>query len=223
MKLFGKKPAPPPPAPPPTMRDTLYGDMPINDWPKDNSLSSEPWTSFMQARQLLAKGSRDDAIAQWKRITQMPNLEARHYVQAWNFLRGQGAQPSPEQAKHVYGVVVEYMMEQGLDLLAAYEDRSARYYNYSGAGVVWEHPDDRLDAPIKQLLDIAGRVAAAIGPWEGARPGVPPKGHIRLSMLTPSGLHFGQGEFNALNADPMGKALIGAATQLMVQMTQLRQ
>jgi hypothetical protein len=203
------------------MRDTLYGDTPINAWPPDSAPAAEPWASFGRARQMLARGDRDGAVAQWQRIAGTPSLESRHYVQVWNFLREQGVQPPPEQAKHVYGVVVEYMMEQGLDLLAAYEDGSARYYNYSGAGVIWEKPDNRLEAPIKLLLTVGGKVAAAIGPWEGARPGMPPKGSIRLSMLTPSGLHFGQGEFNALNADPMGKALIGAATHLMVQMTEI--
>ena len=43
---------------------------------------------------------------------------------------------------------------------------------------------------------------------------------MRISMLTPSGLCFGQGKFEQLNADPMGKYLIGAATNLMVKMTE---
>lgn len=61
-------------------------------------------------------------------------------------------------------------MPEGLDLLAAYSDHSARYYNYSGAGVVWEHPDTSLDSPIDELLAAARQVVEMIGPWQGARP-----------------------------------------------------
>jgi hypothetical protein len=60
-----------------------------------------------------------------------------------------------------------------------------------------------------------------IGPWEGARPTALGQGQARLSMLTPIGLHFGQGDFRALSADPKGGALVSAATQLMVALTEL--
>jgi hypothetical protein len=33
-------------------------------------------------------------------------------------------------------------MPSEVDLLAAYADRTARYYNFSGASVVWDHPTD---------------------------------------------------------------------------------
>ncbi|MFN0215438.1 MAG: hypothetical protein ACKVT2_14365 [Saprospiraceae bacterium] len=39
-------------------------------------------------------------------------------------------------------------------------------------------------------------------------------------MLTPSGIHFGQGPFNALSADPMGAALINAGAALIAALTE---
>ncbi|MFO1459067.1 MAG: hypothetical protein U1G08_06625 [Verrucomicrobiota bacterium] len=118
-------------------------------------------------------------------------------------------------AKQVLGVVIEVSMPQGLDLLAAYPDCSARYYNYSGAGVVWEHPDDSIDGEINQLLDVAREVVTRIGPWNGERPAAPEGDVVRLCFLTPSGLHFGQGPMGVLGRDPMGGKVIHFATVLM--------
>lgn len=84
-------------------------------------------------------------------------------------------------------------MAEGLDLLAAYQGHHARYYNFSGRGVVWERPDDRLDAVIDEVLAAGASIVEHIGPCEGERPEPPAGGDARLSMLTPGGLYFGQG------------------------------
>ncbi len=150
-----------------------------------------------------------------RRVLATEGLEARQYLQAWQALRELGHQPPPAQAKQVLGVVVEVGLEQGLDLVAAYADGTARYYNYSGAGVVWERPDDSLADPIQALLAAGERVAAQIGPWEQPRPAAPAKGTARISMLTPSGLHFGQAPFDALWQDALGGPVLAAAQELM--------
>lgn len=110
-------------------------------------------------------------------------------------------------------------MPGGLDLLAAYSDYSARYYNYAATGVVWEHPDHSLDAAIDRLLDSARETVIQIGPWEGARPTPPAVKHVRLSFLTPSGIHFGQGPLERITKDPLGAAVFAAATALMYALT----
>jgi hypothetical protein len=117
----------------------------------------------------------------------------------------------PVDTKQVWGVVVEVGLQGGLDLLAAYADHTARYYNYSGAGVVWDHPD----APIDALLACGQTICDRIGPWEGARPAPPPNGQVRINLLTPSGLHFGQGPFELLSQDSLGGPALAAATALM--------
>ena len=61
-------------------------------------------------------------------------------------------------------------------------------------------------------------MAERIGPWDGARPAIPPEGHARINLLVPSGLHFGQGPFDALMRDPMGAPVIASAMQLMQQL-----
>jgi hypothetical protein len=106
----------------------------------------------------------------------------------------------------------------GLDTLAAYEDLSARYLNFSGAAVIWDHPDSSLDGEIHGLLAAGRELLAKIGPWEGPRPPVPP-GRARISLLTPSGLHFGQAEPRLLSRDGMAAPVLQAATALMQALT----
>ncbi|HEY3477221.1 MAG TPA: hypothetical protein VGK56_21575 [Anaerolineales bacterium] len=205
--------------PPVGIRDTLFGDMPMSEWARDNGQNVEPWSSFAQARKHLDKRDPNSAITIWKTITGTPGLEARHYLQAWHFLRQHGVNPPLEKAKTVYGVVVEVALKGGADILAAYTDHTARYLNYSGVGVIWEHPDTSLDAEIDALLQAGQAVANVIGPWEGARPPAPQGDNVRLNMLTPSGLHFGYGSFKTLYEEPMGRSIIDPATRLMQSLT----
>jgi hypothetical protein len=151
----------------------------------------------------------------------MPELESRHYLQAYHFLRELGVNAPAESTKDVLGVVVEIGMQKGLDLVAAYADRHARYYNYSGAGVVWERGSSRLDVPIDDLLGLGRAVVQAIGPWKGVRPPAPQKGQARINLLTPSGLHFGQGPLDSLAKDRLGGPVIASAFRLMQELIAL--
>lgn len=196
------------------MRDMLFGDVPMEEWPEGDP-AHEPLASFVRARRAAEEGDRAAAVEIWRRITATPELEARHYLQAWHFLRDSGVQPDETVAKRLHGVVIEVPVGSGLDLLAAYSDRTARYFNHAGAAVVWDRPDDRLDSTIDALLEAGERVVARIGPWEGERPDPPGAGRIRLNLLTPSGLHLGEAPFDALAADPLGGPVVSAGLVLM--------
>ncbi len=196
------------------IRDTLFGDKPFSGWPKESDTAREkPWISFARSRETLQAGDQTAAIQILQSILTMPNLESRHYLQAWHFLREMGVQPDEDVAKKLYGVVVEVAMGNGHDILAAYADYTARYFNYTRAAVIWEAPDTSLNGKIDALFRVSETVVQQIGPWEGARPSAPPKGQLRLNFLTPNGLHFGQGA--ALASDPMGEPVLSAATHLM--------
>lgn len=114
----------------------------------------------------------------------------------------------------MYGVVVDVPVNQGLDTVAAYEDRTARYLNYSGAAVVWDSPGGDMDGQVDLLLAEGRTLVQPLGPWEGPRPPLP-AGMSRISLLTPSGLHFGQAPFHLFTRDPMSAPLVQAATALM--------
>ncbi len=199
-----------------TIRETLFGDLPLDQWPGPSTdVEAFPWSAFLTARQALAEGNTAAAISEWKSIADVATLEPRHTLQAWTFLRQHGQQPDEAEAKIILGVVLEVALPEGLDLLAAYADHSARYYNFSGAGVVWEHPDDSLDDPIDDLILASADIVERIGPHDGGRPGIPPAGHVRLNFLTPSGLHFGQAPMEALSSDPMGGPILQRGAALM--------
>ncbi|MCC6819281.1 MAG: hypothetical protein V9H26_06605 [Verrucomicrobiota bacterium] len=199
-----------------SIRETLFGDRPLDEWPPANLDANEfPWIAFASARSHLAGGNQTAAIDCWEQIVGTPDLEPRQYLQAWHFLRQNGKEPAPDIAKQVLGVVVEVGMPKGLDLLAAYSDHSARYYNFSGAGVVWERPDDSLDSSIDQLHAAAKVIVDKIGPWKESRPAPPSSDQARLCFLTPSGLHFGQAPMSVMSSDPMAGRVLQFATVLM--------
>ncbi len=202
---------------PDDIRDVLFGDLPFSQWPNQSATSAdvEPWLSFVQARDQLDSGDKESSKQTLRRILEMPDLESRHYLQAWHFLRELGESPSAGESKRLYGVVVEVTLDEGLDIVAAYADHTARYFNYSGAAVIWERPDESLDQVIDSLLAAGRVVVAQIGPWQEPRPAAPPKGQVRINLLAPGGLHFGQASFDALSGDPLGGPVIAAAMQLM--------
>jgi len=72
-----------------------------------------------------------------------------------------------------------------------------------------------LNAAIDDLIEATKPVVAAICDWDKFRPPAPPRDHARMSFLTPSGLHFGQGPVTALAQDPLGGKVLHSATLLM--------
>jgi len=202
------------------MRDLLFGDRPLAQWPPSDSssASSEPWASFVAAREALTRNDEPAAIGHLRRVTDMPDLESRQYLQAWHCLRMLKVQPPPEKTKQLLGVVIEAQVESGVDYLAAYADRSARYFNYSGAAIIWERPDTSLDGEIDALFEVGQHILDAIGPWEKRRPPAPGRGEARINLLAPSGLHFGQGRFDVLSRDPVAGAVLNAGVVLMTAM-----
>jgi len=204
----------------PNIRDTLFGDLPLELVPPGDAPASlgEPWVTFMAARKAVSEGRPHEAIDLWQQIARTSGLESRHYAQAWHFLRAQGVRPPAEIERLLLGVVVEVPLLNGLDLLAAYPDHHARYYNFSGAGVVWDHPNDSLDPIIDALLEAGRQIASKVGIWNGPRPPAPPTGEIRVNIISPSGLHFGQGPGKSMANDPLARPAIEAANSLMQQL-----
>ena len=69
------------------IRDILFGDLPVDAWPSDEGLSVEPWATFVNARRHKDAGDADTATQSLHQILSMKDLESRHYLQAWHFLR----------------------------------------------------------------------------------------------------------------------------------------
>lgn len=202
----------------PDVRDLLFGDLSFDQWPRETTATGEPWRSFVEARTCLKAGDKTEAIRILRGIQATVGLESRHYLQAWQFLRELGVLPAADQTKRLYGVIVEVGLDNGVDIVAAYADFTARYFNYTGAAIIWERADNSMDQFIGSLLDAGRTVVERIGPWDQARPPAPGNGQVRINLLTPSGLHFGQGPFDVLASDPMGGPVVGWATRLMQEL-----
>jgi hypothetical protein len=121
------------------IRDTLFGDAPLASWANVET-DVEPWNRFKEANTRIERGESTLAIAILQKITETPGLESRHYLEAFHALLELGVPAPSDRRKEVLGVVVEVGTRNGLDVVAAYADHHARYFNYSGAGVVWERP-----------------------------------------------------------------------------------
>jgi hypothetical protein len=186
------------------------------------SRRSQPRNDWAGIRELLLgelPANPDAGIETLRAIATAADAESLPRAAAWSQLRALGVHPDPDVASQVLGVVVEVGMPEGLDLFAAYRDHRARYYNPSGRSVVWERPDDRLDADIDAVLAAGEQIVTHIGPWDGELPAPPSAGATRLSMLTPAGLQFGQGPTERLTAEPLTAALFAAAARLMTALT----
>lgn len=109
--IFRKKRQPEQVLPKVDPRDLLFGHAPMSAWPGSvSSEQREPWTSFVKARGQASTGNTAAATKILHDILEMPNLESRHYLQAWHFLKQMGEQPAGDEAKRLYGVVVEVGM-----------------------------------------------------------------------------------------------------------------
>jgi hypothetical protein len=201
-------------------RDTLFGDMPLEEC-ENLGAGAEPWLSFQRARACLARDDNNGACDTLAAITFMQGVASRYRLLAWHALRELGRAPPDDVGQQILGVVVDVGMDGGLDLLAAYADRTVHYYNYAGSGVVWIHPDSSLDGFIDTVLQTARTVLPRVGPWSAPRRPSPPTGHVRLNILTPVGLYFGEGPFDLLDSDPLAGPLLQAATSLMRKLTSL--
>ena len=151
-------------------------------------------------------------IPDLEKLVNDDEVETRSRILAANLLRSLG---KPDDGKHLFGVIVEVGMDEGLDTLAAYEDGTARYINYTGSMIVWENRTTESDELIVDLFAAARNVVEQIGPWDAERLNRPKAGNVRLSFLVSDGLYFGEGPFEDLANDPIGGPVIAAATKLM--------
>ena len=126
-----------------------------------------------------------------------------------------------EDGACVWGVVVEVGMSGGLDLLAAYANGTARYYNYSGRAVVWEDVDPAIDALVADVLQAAVKILPYIGLSSEPLRSPPGTSSARLSILTPDGFAFGEGPLEVLGRDQMASSLLGPATALIAKLTSI--
>lgn len=139
-------------------------------------------------------------------------LQSRHKILAYNLLAQNGV---PTEEKELLGVIVEVALPEGLDVIAAFRDGTARYINYTGRMIVWETETEESIDLVSKLFSASRTVVDRIGPWDKTRLPFPQGDKVRLSFLVSDGLYFGEGPFEVLQKDQMGGPVINSAAALM--------
>jgi len=144
-------------------KSLLFANQKLEDLPVEEGTSTQgplrtTWTRLANAQGLLAVGRKEEAIRSLREICASPDAHTRPRLWAWFNLRRFGVVPTVADANVVRGVVLEVRINAGTDVLAAYEDNSARYLNYSGKVIVWESNDEDITNMCQKVLLLASRV-----------------------------------------------------------------
>ncbi len=191
LNFLKKKESQPPQLPASKLREVYMGNVQVMEWPIGD-IKDYPFSLFVKARnQLFLKNKPKEAEKFYREIIETPGLGSLHYMQAWFFLRGYlKAQPSPEDAKKVYGAAVEVCTPTGVLLVAGYADHSARVLHSTGGGVIWDYPDHSLDEKIDMLLMAAEEAVVSVPLGLVDIAPIPPDqpDTILICIFTPSGI-----------------------------------
>ncbi|HET9906096.1 MAG TPA: hypothetical protein VFQ23_05635 [Anaerolineales bacterium] len=175
-----------------------------------------PWSNFVAANQALKENNKDKALTQLKEIVATPQgLETRIRLQAWHTLVALGELPIDTLRGYTQGVVMENHTVKGLDVVAGYSDNSARYWNNAGTGVIWDARDPEIDKLVFNLLSVGFEITKRIGVGLRDTPPVPEKGFVRFFIMAFDGSTVGEGRYDQLSKDPMGRVAIDAGLKLM--------
>jgi len=201
------------------LRETLYTNASLDPFLariQSDATSVFPWRNFIAANDALKGGDQAKAISQLKEIVGTKDgLGTRIRLQAWHTLVSLGELPVETLRGYTQGVVMENHTDKGLDIVAAYVDYTARYWNHAGTGVIWDARDQKLDQLIFDLLKVGFEITKRIGVGLRDTPPIPQKGYIRFFIMTYDGSTVGEGLYEQLSKDPMGRVAIDTGFKLM--------
>jgi len=140
----------------------LFADLKLEDYYFEPAFVGQDQPSFAvgrlaNAQTLFARGSMDEAIGCLKEVCASDSVETRYKLLAWWNLRRFGLAPDSTDGKVVRGVVLEVMVKGGIEVLAVYEDCSARYINFSGKMIIWDRKGTEIDSLSQTALIAASR------------------------------------------------------------------
>lgn len=167
---------------------------------------SGPFETIAAAAKLVDEGKQAEAKSLLRTFLETPELETRIQLRGWTALRELNEQPDARQSGEILGVVIEVPMKGAYDTLAAYQDGSARYLNYSGAGIFWDAPDATIKGMCHALINSTIPATSRVKPRTSVSL---PKSGIQVTILTRSGMH--------LISNPT-QGIVRAAQQLMLEL-----
>jgi hypothetical protein len=156
--------------------------------------------------------SEASTTADYQKIIEDPNSDSRLKVLAYNrqLVKGQKS-----AKKELLGVIIEVGLEDGLDVLASFNDGTARYINHTGKMIIWETTDETSNKLTQDLFTKSQEILKQIGPWNKPRRPHPTKDTARITLLASDGLYFGEGPMDILFNDPLASPALTSGTELM--------
>src|SRR5262249_34989661 len=107
----------------------------------DEAPDKYPWNVLL---------SENADAAKLKMLINDDSIESRQRLLAYHLLAKNGVETSTE----LIGVIIEVGMSDGLDVLAVYEDGTARYINHSGKMIIWDGSTDDSNDLVDHLFDV---------------------------------------------------------------------
>ncbi len=162
--------------------------------------------------------SETSSVTDLQKVIDDSTSDPRVKVLAYNRQRSIGHKPTK---KELLAVIVEVGLDDGLDVLASFNNGTARYINHTGKMLIWETTEDEAANELtKELFLHSQNIVNQLGPWNKPRRPHPTKGNARITFLVSDGLYFGEGPTDVLFNDPMGSAALTTATRLMQYLTE---
>jgi len=192
------------------IRQGLFACQPMNVLVQRLKLdgSPGPFQTFADAVELANSGKKEEAKSRLRSILGLPGLETRIQLWVWTALRELGEGPDPKSGKEVLGVVIEMPMRGGYDTLAAYQDGSARYLNFSGKAIFWDQKDEAIKSLCQRLIDSTIPESPRAAPRQDT---VLPKSGSQVTLLTRSGMY--------VISEP-SQRVVAAGSALMLELMQ---
>jgi len=161
--------------------------------------------------------SETSNVADLQKIIDDSSSDPRLRILAYNKQLALGYKPNK---KELLAVIVEVGLDNGLDVLASFNNGTARYINQTGKMLIWEATDEKSNELTNDLFLKSQRIVDKIGPWDKPRRPYPTKGNVRITFLVSDGLYFGEASINVLFNDPLASPALTAATYLMKYLTE---
>ena len=161
--------------------------------------------------------SESSTTTNLQKVIEDKNSDPRIRILAYNRQLASGHKSTK---KEILAVIVEVGLENGLDVLAAFNNGKARYINQTGKILIWETTDETSNKLTNELFLKSQDIVNKIGAWDKPRRPYPTKGNVRITFLVSDGLYFGEGPISVLFKDPLASPALLKATELMKYMTE---
>jgi hypothetical protein len=177
----------------------------------------ELWYHIVGAFARYKAGRTLEARLELRRVAEMQGVDSLITLWAWNTLRAWGQTPADDIAQKVLGVVMEVGLDKGADVMAAYEDGTARYVSKTGSMIAWDDHGDHNNDLAQRIVAAAQAIAHQLP--ASTADAVTSTGKVQFSLLTIGGIRGVIAPMNELSraASPLSP-LFNASKELLISL-----